>query len=162
GNVVIADALNDRVRVVAARTGTFYDVAMTAGNIYTVAGGGAGGDGGAATAAALDFPQGGGTDQAGNLLIADPGGPRGLGVVAGKTGTFYGQAMTALHIYTVAGGGGFGGDSGPATNARLSEEGQVAVDATGNLVVADSGSQRIRVVAVKTGTFYLQAMTAGH
>jgi hypothetical protein len=38
--MVIADTGNFRVRVVAARTGTFYGRAMTAGNIYTVAGNG--------------------------------------------------------------------------------------------------------------------------
>jgi len=96
-------------------------------------------------------------------VISDTGpGHNRVRVVAVKTGTFYGQAMTALHIYTVAGGGGFGGDGGPATNARLSEEGQVAVDPAGNLVIADTGSQRIRVVAVKSATFYGQAMIAGH
>jgi hypothetical protein len=35
------------------------------------------------------------------------------------------------------------------------------VDATGNLVIADTGSQRIRVVAERTGTLYGIAMTAG-
>jgi hypothetical protein len=49
---VIADYRNNRVRVLAATTGTFYGQAMTAGDLYTVAGGGAGGlgDGGPATA----------------------------------------------------------------------------------------------------------------
>ena len=41
-------------------------------------------------------------------------------VVAAATGTFYGQAMTAGDIYTVAGGGkGRVEGSGPATGARL-------------------------------------------
>jgi len=54
GNLVIADT-SGRVRVVAARTGRFYGQAMTAANIYTVAGGGLGGpgDGGPARAAVL-------------------------------------------------------------------------------------------------------------
>ena len=43
-------------------------------------------------------------DSAGNLLIADTGNHR-VRVVAASTGTFYGQAMTAGHIYTVAGNG---------------------------------------------------------
>ena len=43
GNLVIADAANDRVRVAAAKTRTFYGQAMTAGNMYTGAGDGAGG-----------------------------------------------------------------------------------------------------------------------
>lgn len=42
-------------------------------------------------------------------------------VVAVRTGTFYGQAMTAGDIYTVAGTGSSGplGDGGPATAAQL-------------------------------------------
>jgi len=39
-NLLVADTYNDRVRVVAARAGTFYGVAMKAGDIYTVAGDG--------------------------------------------------------------------------------------------------------------------------
>jgi len=62
GNVLIADALNNRIRVVAERTGTFYGKKMTAGDIYTVAGsgrtGGLYGDGGPATDAVLSDPCG--------------------------------------------------------------------------------------------------------
>ena len=43
GNLVIADTGNNRIRVVAASTGTFYGQAMTAGDIYTVAGNGSAG-----------------------------------------------------------------------------------------------------------------------
>ena len=42
GNLVIADFDNSRVRVVAESTATFYGQAMTAGDIYTVAGTGGG------------------------------------------------------------------------------------------------------------------------
>ena len=71
--------------------------------------------------------------------------------------------MTGGDIYTVAGTGtrGFSGDGGPATSAELSSRQAVAVDAAGNLVIADTGNNRIRVVAAATGTFYGQAMTAG-
>jgi DNA-binding beta-propeller fold protein YncE len=81
-------------------------------------------------------------------------------VVAGSTGTFYGRAMTAGHIYNVA-GGGTGGDGNPATDASLSLPQGVAVDASGNVVIADMNHNRIRVVAGSSGTFYGQAMTAG-
>jgi secreted PhoX family phosphatase len=149
--------------VVAARTGTFYVQAMTAGDIYTVAGNGAvgfSGDGGPATSAKLNDPGGVAVDGAGNLLIADGGNGR-IRLVAHKTGTFYGQAMTGGDIYTVAGGGTDGlGDGGPASSAELGPAG-VAVDGAGNLVIADDGNGRIRVVAASTGTFYGQAMTGG-
>jgi trimeric autotransporter adhesin len=165
GNLLIADTRNFRVRVVAAATGTFYGKAMTAGDIYTVAGNGTGGysgDGGPATSAELGAPEGVAVDRAGNLLIADAGDQR-VRVVAAATGRFYGQAMTAGDIYTVAGNGtgGYSGDGGPATSAELQAPAAVAVDRAGNLVIADFGNQRVRVVAKATGRFYGRAMTAG-
>ena len=170
GNLVIGDAGNKRVRVVAARTGTFYGQAMTAGDIYTVAGDGdesSSGDGGPATAAGLT-PGAIAIDGAGNLVIADsyPNidiSNNRIRVVAARTGTFYGQAMTAGDIYTVAGTGdpGYSGDGGPATAAELDNPDGVAVDQAGNLVIGDTYNNVIRVVAARTGTFYGQAMTAG-
>jgi trimeric autotransporter adhesin len=164
GNLVIADSENDVVRVVAASTGTFYGQAMTAGDIYTVAGNGtagSSGDGGPATSAEFAFPEGVAVDGSGNLVIADTLNGR-VRVVAASTGTFYGQAMTAGDIYTVAGGGTSGlGDGGPATSAELSDPEGVAVDSSGNLVIADTLDSRVRVVAASTGKFYGQAMTAG-
>ena len=166
GNLVIADSGNARVRVVAGRTGTFYATAMTAGDMYTVAGDGTAGfsgDGGLATRAELNVPHGATADRAGNLVIADTGNNR-VRAVAAVTGTFYGRAMLAGHIYTVAGNGtaGFSGDGGPATAAELNQPGDVAVDAAGNLVIADTTNLRVRVVAASTGTFYGRAMLAGH
>src|SRR6266568_1290272 len=165
GNLLIADVFNERVRVVAASTGTFYGQAMTAGDIYTVAGDGNfgfSGDGGPATSAGLSGPEGVAVDAAGSLLIADTGDGR-VRVVAARTGTFYGKAMTVGHIYTVAGTStqGFSGDGGPATNAELSSPVGVAVDAAGNLLIADGGNERVRVAAAHDGTFYGQPMTAG-
>jgi trimeric autotransporter adhesin len=165
GNLVVADELNNRVRVVAEKTGTFYGVAMTTGHIYTVAGDGTGGDegnGGPGTSAALDNPKGVAVDGAGNLLIADELNNQ-IRVLAGKTGTLYGQAMTTGHIYTVAGNGSgsFSGDGSPAANAQLAGPEGVAVDSEGNMAIADTNNDRVRVVAGTTGTFYGQAMTAG-
>jgi hypothetical protein len=93
-------------------------------------------------------------------------------VVAVKTGTFYGRAMQADHIYTVAGNGlsGFAGDGGPARTAEFNQPVSVAVDGTGNIVIADTnfgsapadmGNNRVRVVAAGTGTFYGVPMTKG-
>src|SRR5262249_46082493 len=153
-----------RIRVVAATTGTSYGQAMTARHIYTVAGNGTpgfSGDGGPATSAELSEPAGLALDAAGNLVIADAGNGPGR-VVPVNTGTSYGPAMPARHIYPVAGGGtAFPGDGGPATSARLGLH-DAALDHAGNLVIADTGNNRVRVVAVSTGTFYGQAMTALH
>jgi hypothetical protein len=149
GNVIIDDTDNMRIRVIAAATGTFYGVPMTAGDIYTVAGNGQfafSGDGGPATSAALASPRGVAVDAAGNLVIADTGNSR-VRVVAGSTGTFYGQAMIAGDIYTIAGSHwGFGGDGGPATGAQLDHPQAVAVNPAGDVLIDDTGNDRIRVV----------------
>jgi hypothetical protein len=189
GNLLIADSgelencdyctlIGALVRVVAARTGTFYGQSMTAGDIYTVAGvpeGGTEGNGQVATRTWLGPLEGSvQADPYGNLVVADNAGQgNGAGgqntdiapsvrVVAATTGTFYGQKMTAGHIYRVAGNTNYGqtGDGGPATRAALALAGDVAVDAAGNLLIADW--DRVRVVAARTGTFYGQDMTAGH
>jgi NHL repeat-containing protein len=165
GNLVIADLGGSRIRVAAAASGTFYGAAMTAGDIYTVAGTGLfgfAGEGHLATTAKLNAPSAVAVDAAGNLVISDSGNAR-IRVVAARTGNFYGLAMTARHIYTVAGNGtyGFSGDGGPATAAELASPDQTAVDGAGNLVIADSANDRIRVVAAASGTFYGVAMTAG-
>jgi uncharacterized protein YheU (UPF0270 family) len=163
GDMIVTDSGDNLVRMVAARTGTFYGRAMTAGHIYTVAGGGTAlGDGGPGIQASLDNPQDATADQAGNLVIADGDHYR-VRVVAERTGTYYGQAMTAGDIYTIAGDGvpDFSGDGGPAVSANLNRPQDVEVDNAGNVVIADSKNQRIRVVAERTGTYYGQAMIAG-
>ncbi|HEV2374053.1 MAG TPA: hypothetical protein VGS19_18090 [Streptosporangiaceae bacterium] len=165
GNLVVADDRSNMIRVAAAQSGTFYGQAMTAGDVYTVAGNGSfgyTGDGGKATAAGLFLPEAVTVDTAGNLVIADTDNSV-VRVVAVKSGTFYGQAMTGGDIYTVAGDGSVGstGDGGPAISARLNNPDSAAVDTAGNLVVADAGNNRVRVVAATSGRFYGQVMTGG-
>jgi len=109
------------------------------GIITTVAGNGQmgfSGDGGPATAASLIYPTGVALDAAGNLYIADYGDSRIRKVSAGGI------------ITTVAGGGtSFPGDGGPATAAALFYPTGVALDAAGNLYIADYGDSRIRKVS---------------
>jgi trimeric autotransporter adhesin len=171
GNLVIADTGNHVVRVVAADTGTFYGRAMTAGDIYTVAGDGGNGysgNTGPATLAELSDPAAVAVDAAGNLLIADTNinlrsVPGRIRVVAASSGTFYGQAMTAGHIYSVAGSDArhTTGSGGPAMTAHIDYPRGLAVDPSGNLIIAETDVNSIWVVAARTGTFFGQAMTAG-
>jgi hypothetical protein len=138
---------------------------MTAGDIYTVAGTGAGGyvgNGRPATQAKLHVPFALATDQAGNVLIADTFNDR-VRVLAAASGTFYGRAMIAGDIYTIAGNGYqfYSGDGHPARDAELGDSGLLAVTRSGDLAIADTGSNRIRVVAGNSGTRFGQAMTAG-
>ncbi|MEK6579450.1 MAG: hypothetical protein AABZ55_09520, partial [Bdellovibrionota bacterium] len=56
--------------------------------------------------------------------------------------------LSTLQLVTVAGNlsPGFAGDGGPALNAQFKSPTQVSVDADGNLIVSDSGNQRIRKI----------------
>jgi hypothetical protein len=152
--VIIADGFNERVLAVAASTGTFYGQPMTAGHVYSIAGNGQqglSGNGGLATAAEFEGPDAVVVDSSGYIAMADESGNV-VWLIAAKSGTFYGQSMIAGHIYIVAGGGtALGtdglGDGGPATSAQLSLPAGVAIDPAGDLLVADSGDNRIRAVS---------------
>jgi DNA-binding beta-propeller fold protein YncE len=145
---------------------------MTVGDIYTVAGDGGNGysgNTGPATLAELSDPAAVAVDAVGNLVVADTNinlrsVPGRIRVVASSSGTFYGQAMTAGHIYSVAGSDArhTTDSGGPAMTAAINYPRGLAVDPSGNLIIAepDAGSS-IWVVAAHTGTFFGQAMTAG-
>ncbi len=128
GNVYVSDSGNNTVRRIAP-DGTLTLIAGTGDA-------GLGGDGGQARMADLFAPSGLALDNAGNLYIAD----RGNSVIrkVGPDG----------FIQSVAGNGtaGFSGDGGPATAARLALPDGVAVDAAGNIYIADTANHRIREV----------------
>jgi sugar lactone lactonase YvrE len=127
GNLYIADSGNNRIRKVSPG-GTITTFAGTGTNGYS-------GDGGPATSAALNDPQGVALDSAGNVYIADYANSR------------IRKVSLNGNISTVAGNGSccYSGDGGPATSAELENPTGVAVDALGNLFVAD-GASRIRMV----------------
>lgn len=104
--------------------------------LTTVAGSDLVGDGGLAVAAQVAQPEGIVVDPAGNLYIADAANHR------------VRMVTPAGIISTVAGNGhpGFSGDNGPAAAAQLNQPYDVALDAAGNLFIADYGNQRVRAV----------------
>jgi sugar lactone lactonase YvrE len=130
GNIYIADTLNARVRKID-----------TEGIITTVAGNGvvgSGGDGGPATDASLSGLADVEVAPNGDVYIAD-------------TANGCVRVMSAADgiIATVAGtcgAPGFAGDGGPATEAKLNKPGGIALDADGNLYIADTHNQRVRIV----------------
>jgi hypothetical protein len=134
GNIFIGDSVNYRIRKVTASTGIITTVAGNGVNGYT-------GDGGAATNADLRGPAEVAVDAAGNLYFAD-----GAWTVRKVT------ASTGI-ITTVAGNGvdGYTGDGGAATSAEMYYVMGVAVDAAGNLYIADTSNNRIRKVTASTG-----------
>ncbi len=128
GNLFIADTDNHRIRKISGTT------------ITTVAGDGEqtfSGDGALATAAGIDSPSGIAVDAAGKIYIGDTHNQR-VRVVD-----------TAGIISTLAGNGSkaYGGDGGPAAGASLARPRGLSVDAQGNIYIADSDNNRIRVIA---------------
>jgi sugar lactone lactonase YvrE len=135
GNLFIADTSNSAIRKVNASTGI----------ITTVAGSGTqgfSGDGGLATAARLFIPEVTAIDSAGNIFIGDGFNNRvRLVTTNGIISTVAGSGPTG------SGNGSFSGDGGQATAATLSNPFSVALDAAGNLYIADNVNNRIRRVA---------------
>jgi trimeric autotransporter adhesin len=127
-NLYVVDA--DRVRKVDRFTNV----------ITTVAGGS--GDSAPATAAVLIAPSSVALDSAGNLYIAD------------KFNNRIRKVNLATKVITTVAGtgvGGFSGDGGPATSAKILTPFGVAFDAAGNLYIADDDNYRIRRVDAATG-----------
>ncbi len=134
GNVFIADESNNRIRRV-----------NPAGIIYTVAGNGLpvhSGDGGQATAAGICRPGGVAFDLSGNLFIVENTDTFGNGPWVRKVNT-----AGIITTYAGCGTNGYGGDGGPALAAGFAGGiMDVAVDRTGNIFIADPGSERIRKI----------------
>ncbi|HXB53362.1 MAG TPA: hypothetical protein VN461_01170 [Vicinamibacteria bacterium] len=130
GNLYIVDRGAQRLLRLDAKTGS---IDTLAGDGFP----GESGDGGPALKARLSSPQGVAVDDAGSLYIADRGNHRIRKISANRT------------ISTVAGNGkaGFSGDGGPATAASLKDPSGVALDARGNLLIADAGNGRVRRVS---------------
>ncbi len=131
GNVYVADFGNTCVRRISAG-GTITPYAGSCGVV------GSTGDGGPATRALLAGPAGLALDASGGLLIADQENNKIRYVTPGGI------------IRTLAGTGvaGHTGDGGAATQATLSKPTGVAVDAAGNVLVAERGNHTIRRVTV--------------
>jgi sugar lactone lactonase YvrE len=114
------------------------------GNITTIAGTGTQGffgDTGPATSAELDSPQGLALDNKNNLYIADTHNHR-----------IRKLNLTSGIITTIAGTTpGFSGDNALATAAQLDLPTALALDAAGNLYLADTGNHRIRKIVATTG-----------
>jgi NHL repeat len=142
GDLFIADTVNNVIREVTPN-----------GIIRTIAGspahgkdhghggplgGGYAGDGGPAADALLQHPQGMSADARGDLFIADTG------------NSVIREITTSGIIKTVAGEArkfSDSGDGGQATSATLSAPTDVAVDAKGDLYIADTGNNALREVS---------------
>ena len=127
GNVYIADTGNNKV------------LKLSNGALTTIAGTGTGGfsgDNGPATSAQLFGPRGVAVDSSGNVYIAD------------YTNQRIRMVSSAGIITTIAGTGhtGYTGDGGTATSAMLYQPSGVAVDSKGNVYIADTVNNVIRML----------------
>jgi trimeric autotransporter adhesin len=134
GNIYFTDPTTDRVRKVSS-----------GGIITTIVGNGiagSSGDGGLASVAQVNNPIGIAVDGAGNIYIADETNHK-IRKVDATTG----------NISTIAGTGvgGYSGEGGLASSAQLRNPSGVAIDAIGNIYIADVNNQRIRKIDNVTG-----------
>ena len=148
GNLYIADTFQHRIRKVDP-SGTITTFAgdgfLDVPNDINLREGRFTGDDGPATMASLNFPTGMLMDAAGNLYIADSVNQRVRKVdTNGVITTFAGNGAIDPSAPTPR--GFFTGDGGPATQAGLSGPNAIAVDATGNIYIADALNHRIRKV----------------
>jgi hypothetical protein len=155
GNLYIADSGNNRVRKVG-----------TTGYISTYAGSansGSLGDGGLATSAELDSPLGVACDPAGNVYIADArnyevrkvsAATGNITTVAGSyTNSTYGDGKTPYTYGNGQPGENYTGN-GIATGAGIYAPYGVAVDAAGNLLIAEYFDHIIRDVFANSATLF--------
>jgi sugar lactone lactonase YvrE len=131
GNLYIADSGNNCIRKVTVSSGTISTIAGVGGSPAALSG-----DGGAATSAKLAAPLGVAVDGNGNVYIADTGNGRvrkvdTSGIITTVAGTTTGSNL---------------GDGGLATSAQLYNPDDVAVDAAGNVFIADYNNGRVRKV----------------
>lgn len=135
GDIYIADTENNVIRRIDAATGVITRFAGTRQDKAT-------GPGGLATQTRLNAPQAVAVNKAGDVFIADTNNDR------------VDEVLPNGHLVGYAGSGkaGYAGDGGPATRAQLSKPTGVAVDAAGNVYIADSSNNVIRRVDAANGT----------
>jgi len=138
GNIYVSDSGHSVIRVLALNG---YSYLYGGGNVCSAATD-TYGDGCNASQATLSAPAGLTVDASNNLYIADTGDNL-IRKIAYVTGT----------ITAVAGNGqaGLGGDGGPATSAQLSGPLGVAIDAAGDVFIADTGNNGLRIVNPVSG-----------
>ncbi|MCU1397365.1 MAG: repeat containing protein [Acidimicrobiales bacterium] len=129
-DIYVLDVNARNVRRIDAVSGVITTIAGTGGY-------GSAGDGGPALAATFTHPVDLVVDGAGNIFIADD---------TGQTVRRIDAATKKISTLAGTGVGGFGGDNGPGPAARVLYPSGVNVDRFGNVLLADSGNQRIRKI----------------
>jgi sugar lactone lactonase YvrE len=139
GNIFYADEGLNLVRRIDASSGQLTTVA---GNLE--GGRGDSGDGGPATSAQISSPYGMAIDSAGNIYLpdADDNVVRKVTASSGIITTIAGQSSVDA---------GYAGDGELATSAVLNDPEGVALDAAGNVYIADSSNLVVRKINAQSG-----------
>jgi sugar lactone lactonase YvrE len=143
GNILIVDCRNHRLRMLSKGTGRISTIAGSGGTGFTY--GAYNGDDGPATSAQMNYPTSIAIDALGNILITDYFNHRVRMIANGIITTIAGSGNIGFFS------GGFSGDNGPATSARLNLPEGIAIDAKGNILIADNVNCRIRMVVKASG-----------
>jgi sugar lactone lactonase YvrE len=141
GSVFIADTMNHAVRLVDRATAVIRTIAGTPGTS------GFGGDGGPAVLAGLNLPTDAAFDAGGSLLIADSGNGRVRSVALNGT------------ITTLAGGGAaplLVGQRVTPTSVALAAPSALAVEADGDVFIAETGAHRVLRLFLDAGSLRLE------
>jgi len=148
GNLYISSFNWNNVLKASKSTGLLTLVAGTGGYGYT-------GDGGLAVNAKLFYPWSVAVDSAENVYIADFGNCA-IRRVTASTGVI--TSLVGSPMSSGFGGHcGLGGDGGPASAALIDYPYGVFVDANGNVLIADSGNNLVRMIAANNGNIYTLA-----
>ncbi len=124
GNVYVADLSNQKIRKITP-----------AGEVSTLAGSGIEGDlDGPGTSARFDAPLGVAVDASGNVYVADADNYK------------IRKITPAGEVSTLAGNGSVGDVNGTGSDARFKGTRGVAVDASGNVYVADADNHKIKKI----------------
>jgi len=168
GNLYIADSNDNRIRFVNRTNSpiTISGKTIAPGNIDTIAGNGNSctnpssgcGNGGSPLSATLTLPSGVAIDAAGNIYIADSKDQMVREIPAGTNSNINWFAGTGVACPDPTANCG---DNGLALSARLRLPSAVAVDVSGNVYIADTNDNRLRVVNTQTGSITIDQISIG-
>jgi hypothetical protein len=147
GDLFIADTNHCRVVLVPSHSGTLYGHRVETGRAASLAGGSCGGKD------SLGYPTGVAVDHRGDVFIAEATAQRVQMIRPGG-----GAPVTVVGT----GLAGYSGEGRTGRSSELNHPSGIAVDAAGNLYIADTANCRVRVLPAANGTYFGQTMLAQH